>query len=93
MKKLLMCGLAFASIGLTSMTFAKSRAKSSKSSSKTSSAKSDAPAKKNSDTTKGKQSSNRKPAKQHRCKLPDGKIDTSMSQEDCIKANGKWVKY
>ncbi len=106
MKNVLMSGLVVAIIGLTSATFAKSKAKSSKSSSKQSSSTSgkqsttasskpsqDAAGKQTTDTSKDKQSQNHKNKKTHRCRLPDGKIDSNKSQQECLKANGKWVKY
>lgn len=95
MKNILIFGLAFAMMGFTGMSFAK---KSSSSSSKRSSSSSSKPstntaAKQTPNKTNDKNSKNHKNTKLHRCKLPNGKIDTNKSQQECLQANGKWVKY
>lgn len=98
MKNLFIVGFALGIIGFTGIADAKSKSKSSKTTSKqgnNTSAKPshDTAAKQKSGTTDDKQSHNAKHTKMHRCKLPNGKIDTGKNQEQCLKANGKWVKY
>src|SRR5689334_19535588 len=99
MKKILISCLILTVIGFAGMTFAKSsnKSKSSKGTSKQNHDTSgkqnqDSSGKQTKDPSSDKQSQHRKNQKTHRCKLPDGKVDTSMSQQDCLKANGKWVK-
>jgi hypothetical protein len=98
MKKLFIVGFAFGLIGFAGMTYAKSKTKSSKTTSKQGSNTSSKPShdttsKQKPDKTDDKQARNTKNQKMHRCKMPDGKIDTGKSQEQCLKENGKWVKY
>ena len=96
MKKIIIPGLVFLVTGFMGLTFAKSSSKSSsskstKSTSTASKPKPDAAAKQSTDKTDHR--TNRHTNKKiHRCRLPDGKIDHSKSQDDCLKANGKWVK-
>jgi hypothetical protein len=99
MKKILIVGLAFAVTGFTGMAFAKSRSTShgstsSKNHDSSSSQNHDASGKQSSDTPAEKQSQhNNKIKKTHHCKLANGKADTSKTQPECLKVNGKWVKY
>lgn len=103
MKNLLICGLALTMMGFTSMSFAKKSSGSSGKRSSSSSSKpsastaskpnADASSKQNTDKSTDKQSKNHKNTKLHRCKLANGQIDTGKSQQECLQANGKWVKY
>ncbi len=100
MKKIYMTGLVFLVTVFMGMTFAKSSSRSSKSSSSKSTKSTSTASKPKPDATdkqgadKMDNKTNRHTNKKiHRCRLPDGKIDNSKSQQECLMANGKWVKY
>lgn len=94
MKKFFLSALALTLIVITGMTFAKSRSKSHKSSGKqTTTQKQKTADKPVANTTGDKQNNHKKNTKSHRCKLADGKVDHSKTQQECLQMGGSWAKY